>query len=76
MIHFAQHFCASTIFLLYFDNILTSADLSEISDAQRLYEDLMREYNPLARPVGNFSDALILKMGLQLSQIIDIVSNN
>lgn len=43
-------------------------------DEQRLFEKLMTNYNALYRPVGNFSDKLLIKMGLVLSQIIDIVS--
>ena len=44
------------------------------NDAKRLYEDLMMSYNRFVRPVGNDSDTLILKMGLKLSQLIDVVS--
>ncbi|XP_015785552.1 acetylcholine receptor subunit beta-like 2 [Tetranychus urticae] len=45
-------------------------------DEQRLFEDLMNNYNALYRPVGNFSDKLLVKMGLVLSQIIDINLKN
>ena len=34
------------------------------------------EYNKLIRPVGNSSDTLIVKVGLRLSQIIDVVSHS
>jgi len=44
------------------------------SDADRLYDDLINGYNPLIRPVGNFSDRLTVKLGLKLSQLIDVVS--
>lgn len=44
-------------------------------DAKRLYEDLLSNYNRLIRPVGNNSDRLTVKMGLRLSQLIDVVSN-
>lgn len=44
-------------------------------DAKRLYYDLLkRSYNKLIRPVSNSSDKLIVKMGIRLSQLIDIVS--
>lgn len=44
-------------------------------EAKRLYDDLLSNYNRLIRPVGNNSDRLTVKMGLRLSQLIDIVSN-
>lgn len=44
-------------------------------DAKRLYDDLLSNYNRLIRPVGNNSDRLTVKMGLRLSQLIDVVSN-
>lgn len=44
-------------------------------DAKRLYDDLMSNYNRLIRPVGNNSDRLTVKMGLKLSQLIDVVGN-
>lgn len=45
-------------------------------DAKRLYDDLLSNYNRLIRPVGNNSDRLTVKMGLRLSQLIDVVSTN
>lgn len=45
-------------------------------DAKRLYDDLLSNYNRLIRPVGNNSDRLTVKMGLRLSQLIDVVSNH
>lgn len=51
--------------------------ISEISanpDAKRLYDDLMSSYNRLIRPVVNNSDTLTVKLGLKLSQLIDVVS--
>jgi nicotinic acetylcholine receptor len=44
-------------------------------DAKRLYDDLLSAYNRLIRPVGNSSDRLTVKMGLKLSQLIEVVSN-
>ena len=45
-------------------------------DAKMLYNDVLRKngYNKLIRPVGNNSDKLTVKLGLKLSQLIDIVS--
>lgn len=46
-------------------------------DAKRLYYDLLkRSYNKLIRPVTNSSDKLIVKMGIRLSQLIDIDEKN
>jgi len=46
------------------------------SDAKRLYDDRLRVsgYNKLIRPVGNTSDTLTVRIGLRLTQIIDVVS--
>ncbi|KAF0296972.1 Acetylcholine receptor subunit alpha-like 1 [Amphibalanus amphitrite] len=41
-------------------------------DAKRLYDDLLSRYNRLIRPVGNNSDTITVKMGLRLSQLIDV----
>ena len=41
---------------------------------RRLINDLLMEYQALERPVLNESDALELKFGLTLQQIIDVVS--
>ena len=41
---------------------------------RRLINDLFMEYQNLERPVLNESDALELKFGLTLQQIIDVVS--
>ena len=42
---------------------------------RRLINDLLEKYNDLERPVFNESDALTLKFGLTLQQIIDVVSS-
>lgn len=49
-------------------------DALATSDARRLYDDIMTDYNKLIRPVGNNSDKLTVKLGLRLSQLIDVVS--
>ena len=46
-------------------------------DAKRLYHDLLiqNKYNKLIRPVGNNTDRpLTVRMGIRLSQLIDVVS--
>lgn len=42
-------------------------------DAKRLYDDLLSNYNRLIRPVSNNSETVIVKLGLRLSQLIDLV---
>lgn len=41
---------------------------------RRLYNDLMRDYNPLVRPVSNDSQSLTVYFGLSIMQIMDVVS--
>jgi nicotinic acetylcholine receptor len=41
--------------------------------AKRLYDDLLHDYNRLIRPVNNFTETLTVKLGLRLSQLIDVV---
>ena len=57
--------------------VLILVVLSEANDnAKRLYDDLLLRsgYNKLIRPVGNNTDKLVVKLGIRLSQLIDIVS--
>ncbi|KAG8222489.1 hypothetical protein J437_LFUL000851 [Ladona fulva] len=42
-------------------------------DAKRLYDDLLSNYNRLIRPVSNNTDTVLVKLGLRLSQLIDLV---
>lgn len=42
-------------------------------DAKRLYDDLLSNYNRLIRPVSNNTDTVVVKLGLRLSQLIDLV---
>lgn len=44
-------------------------------DAKRLYDDLLSNYNRLIRPVSNNTDTVLVKLGLRLSQLIDLVSD-
>jgi hypothetical protein len=43
-------------------------------DAKRLYDDLLSNYNRLIRPVSNNTHTVLVKLGLRLSQLIDLVS--
>lgn len=43
-------------------------------DAKRLYDDLLSNYNRLIRPVSNHTQTVLVKLGLRLSQLIDLVS--
>ncbi|XP_034935098.1 acetylcholine receptor subunit alpha-like 2 [Chelonus insularis] len=41
-------------------------------DAKRLYDDLLSNYNRLIRPVSNNTHIVVVKLGLRLSQLIDL----
>ena len=45
-------------------------------DAKRLYDDLLSTYNRLIRPVSNNNDTVLVKLGLRLSQLIELVSDS
>ncbi|GLG99443.1 Acetylcholine receptor subunit beta-like 2 [Gryllus bimaculatus] len=45
-------------------------------DAKRLYDDLLSNYNRLIRPVTNNSETLTVYLGLKLSQLIEVVSDD
>ncbi|GBN68341.1 Acetylcholine receptor subunit alpha-like 1 [Araneus ventricosus] len=61
------------MFMLFFFLVLCSTQGNQGNDdAKRLYDDLINGYNSLIRPVGNNSDRLTVKMGLRLSQLIDV----
>lgn len=49
-------------------------DVQANPDAKRLYDDLLSNYNRLIRPVSNNTDTVLVKLGLRLSQLIDLVS--
>nr|XP_046249491.1 neuronal acetylcholine receptor subunit alpha-7a [Scatophagus argus] len=46
------------------------------ANQRRLYRGLMSRYNPLERPVANDSQALTVKFGLSLMQIMDVDEKN
>ena len=45
------------------------------ANERRLLNDLMGSYQKLERPVANESDPVVLKFGLTLQQIMDVVRN-
>ena len=45
-------------------------------DAKRLYDDLLSNYNRLIRPVSNHTEKVTVKLGLRLSQLVDLVSTD
>ncbi|XP_053720900.1 neuronal acetylcholine receptor subunit alpha-7-like [Synchiropus splendidus] len=42
----------------------------------RLRDELLKDYNPLVRPVKNYSDPLTVKIGFTLVQILDLDEKN
>lgn len=81
MIHAAlqRWACFRSVLLVCILFVLLSTGLRSVGanpDAKRLYDDLLRKsgYNKLIRPVGNNTDKLTVKLGLRLSQLIDVVS--
>ncbi len=42
-------------------------------DAKRLYDDLLSNYNRLIRPVSDHNEKVTVKLGLRLSQLVDLV---
>lgn len=55
------------LLLCYVQTILSNPD------AKRLYDDLLSNYNRLIRPVSNNTDTVLVKLGLRLSQLIELV---
>ncbi|XP_014681775.1 PREDICTED: acetylcholine receptor subunit alpha-like isoform X2 [Priapulus caudatus] len=45
-------------------------------DAKRLYDDLLSGYNRLTRPVPNHTSCVAVKLGLKLTQLIDVDEKN
>ncbi|CAB0039798.1 unnamed protein product [Trichogramma brassicae] len=51
---------------------LAARDAEANPDAKRLYDDLLSNYNRLIRPVYSNNDTVVVKLGLRLSQLIDL----
>lgn len=60
--------------LICFQFLLFSPKTHANPDAKRLYDDLLSNYNRLIRPVKNNTETVLVKLGLKLSQLIDLVS--
>lgn len=60
----------SRLFLLLF--LFFIIRINANPDAKRLYDDLLSNYNRLIRPVSNNTDTVLVKLGLRLSQLIDL----
>jgi hypothetical protein len=57
--------------------MLTHAEILAVwaGDHERLlYDRLQHNYNVLARPVKNESEAVVVHLGMDLQQILDVVS--
>ena len=61
--------------LFLFTVIIIGIGIDCNPDAARLYDDLLTQYTRLIRPVKNYSDTVTIKLGLRLSQIVDLVSS-
>ena len=57
--------------LLLLLNLVTSCMANP--DAKRLYDDLMSNYNRLIRPVSNHTEQITVKLGVRLSQLVELV---
>lgn len=68
--------CCSVNVVIMLLALASKCTTSGIHDAKRLYDDLLRKsgYNKLVRPVANHSEKLTVRMGIKLSQIVDVVS--
>ena len=53
--------------------LIGSRQIEANPDAKRLYDDLLSNYNRLIRPVANNTDKITVRMGLKLSQLVDLV---
>lgn len=62
----------SMLFILLVTTVTT---ISANPDAKRLYDDLLSNYNRLIRPVSNNTEVVMVKLGLRLSQLIELVSH-
>ncbi|KAF0304275.1 Acetylcholine receptor subunit alpha-like [Amphibalanus amphitrite] len=60
------------LLLILLSALLTSRPAGANSDASRLYDDLLSNYNKLVRPVVNNTDKLQVFIKLKLSQLIDV----
>lgn len=66
-----QKFCQRTFIYL---SIYQISESLQGNHEKRLLNYLLNNYNLLERPVANESDPLVVRFGLTLQQIIDVVS--
>lgn len=67
---------ASTrVILSLFLTIILTNPVEGNPDAKRLYDDLLSHYNRLIRPVSNNSQVVTVRLGLHLTQLVDLVNN-
>ncbi|XP_026493329.1 acetylcholine receptor subunit beta-like 2 isoform X1 [Vanessa tameamea] len=64
------------LFLNYATSCLGVKLLEANPDVKRLYDDLLSNYNRLIRPVTNVSDILTVRLGLKLSQLMEVNLKN
>ncbi|XP_076465482.1 neuronal acetylcholine receptor subunit alpha-10-like [Babylonia areolata] len=55
---------------------LTNQFHARLTDEQRLYRQLRKNYDPFTRPVFNASHAVVVKIGITLTQIFDLDEKN
>uniref|UniRef100_A0A7E4V3N5 Uncharacterized protein n=1 Tax=Panagrellus redivivus TaxID=6233 RepID=A0A7E4V3N5_PANRE len=65
-------FPTPTITFIFIFLVLVPSATQASEEEQRLYADLLNNYNNLERPVANASEPLIVKVRLFLQQIIDV----
>lgn len=63
---------SSSLSLLYEGGINITSDMSH---EQRLFYTLMTGYEKAVRPIRNSSEPIVIRLGISLTQILDIVSN-
>ena len=75
--HCFQVKCHSTTRVLCFfsgEVLCNETDSLPMTDEQRLYRRLRMNYDPFTRPVYNASQPVVVKIGITLTQIFDLVS--
>ena len=71
-----MNFSISNICNNLFDRFALLSGVDCGTHERRLLNNLLQYYNSLERPVYNESEAVQLRFGLTLQQIIDVVSRN
>ncbi|XP_040295566.1 acetylcholine receptor subunit alpha-1-A-like [Bufo bufo] len=58
--------------ITHFILLVTAGTVLASEDESRLIKDLFKNYNKVVRPVHKFRDAVVVTVGLQLIQLIDV----